>query len=88
MQGYRPSMTDHRITLPAKLPRSFFIQWASTANVGPACLFMHDLAKVPHIGEAGATDGSTFLGPNEIRGTPYNEERDNDDPCSFYVGVE
>jgi hypothetical protein len=45
-------------------------------------------AKIPHMGETGATDALTFLGPHEIRHTPYIEERENDNPCSSYIGVQ
>jgi hypothetical protein len=63
MQGHRPSMTDHRITRAENLPRSFPIQTAKTAIVGSAYPCMHSVAKVPHMGETGATDVLTFLGP-------------------------
>jgi hypothetical protein len=65
MQGHRPSMTDHRITLLENLPRSFSIRKAIMANVGSACPLMHGLAKIPHKGETGATDALTFLGPQQ-----------------------
>jgi hypothetical protein len=63
MQGHRPSMTDHRITLAENSPRSFPIRMATTADVGSACPFMHDAAKTARMGETGATDALTFLGP-------------------------
>jgi hypothetical protein len=40
MQGHRPSMTDHRITRPENLPRSFSIQQATMANVGMPCMIV------------------------------------------------
>jgi hypothetical protein len=61
--GPRPSMTGHRITRPENLPSSFSIQKATLATVAPACRFMHNVAKMSHMGETGATDALTFLGP-------------------------
>jgi hypothetical protein len=58
----RPSVTGHRITRPENLPRSFSIQKATAATLDPACLFMHIVAKIPHIRETGATDTLTLLG--------------------------
>jgi hypothetical protein len=66
MQGHRPSMTGHRITRPENLQRSFSIQTATTATVGPACLFMHIDAKIPHMGQTGATDMLTFQAEDDI----------------------
>jgi hypothetical protein len=65
MQGHRPSMADYRITRPENLQRSFSIQKATTATVGPACPFMHNDAKIPHMGATGGTDSLTFLGPRQ-----------------------
>jgi len=67
MQGQHP-LTDDRITRPENPPRSFSIQKATTATVGPACPFMHDDARIPHIPhleETGATDTLIFLGPRQ-----------------------
>jgi hypothetical protein len=50
MQGHRPSMTGHRITLPENLGRSFSNRRPSTANV----------AKLPPMGGIGATDAERF----------------------------
>jgi hypothetical protein len=49
--GPSSSMTDHRITLPESLPRSFPIRRPTTADVGSACPFMHIDGKIPHTGE-------------------------------------
>jgi hypothetical protein len=68
MQGLRPSMADHRITLPENLQRPFSIRKATTATVSPACPFMHIVAKIPHMGATGATDTLTFLGPGRSKG--------------------
>jgi hypothetical protein len=49
---------------------------------------MYKLAELPHMGETGATEALTFLALNEIRDTPANEERGNNDPCSSYIRVQ
>jgi hypothetical protein len=63
MQGHRPSMTDHRHIRPENFPRSFSIQKGTIADVGSAYPSMHNVAKMPHMGEPGATDALTLLGP-------------------------